>query len=64
LTARASVKEPSLEHFVTTREVAEMYGVTQVEVQRAIKRGHLRAQKVGGYFYLIWEPSLPELFPR
>ena len=63
MTARA-VKEPSLENFVTTRQVAEMYGVTQVEVQRAIKRGHIKAQKVGQYFYLIWEPSLPELFPR
>lgn len=54
--------EPDLSDFLTTGEVAEMYGVTQHEVQRAIKKGLIKAQKVG-YFYLIWRPNLPEAFP-
>lgn len=54
---------PNLSDFKTTGEVAEMYGVTQIEVQKAIKRGQLDAQKVG-YFYLLWGPGLPELFPH
>lgn len=53
---------PDLSDFKTTGEVAEMYGVTQIEVQKAIKRGQLDAQKVG-YFYLLWGPGLPTHFP-
>ena len=55
-------KEPDLSDFMTTGEVADKYGVTQVEVQKAIKRGHLNAQKVG-YFYLLYAPNLPKTFP-
>lgn len=54
--------EPDLSDFMTTGEVAEKYGVTQVEVQKAIKRGQLEAQKVG-YFYLLFGPKLPKTFP-
>ena len=54
--------EPDLKEFLTTREVAELYGIKQVEVQKAIKRELIRAQKVV-YFYVIWEPSLPEFWP-
>lgn len=54
--------EPDLSDFVTTGEVAEMYGVTQVEVQKAIKAGLLQAQRVG-YFYLLFAPKLPKSFP-
>lgn len=59
MTTRA---EPDLSDFVTTKEVAERYSVTQIEVQKAIKRGFIRAQKVG-YFYLIYEPNLPMNWP-
>lgn len=55
-------KEPDLANFLTTKEVAELYGVEQVDVQKAIKRGRLNAQKVG-YFYVLWKPSLPINFP-
>lgn len=55
-------KEPDLSDFLTTGEVAKMYGVRQTEVQKAIKAGRLNAQKVG-YFYLIWKQSLPKHFP-
>lgn len=54
--------EPDLSGFMTTGEVAEKYGVSQHEVQRAIHKGAIKAQKVG-YFYLIWAPNLPETFP-
>ena len=54
--------EPNLEGFLTTKEVAERYGVTQHEVQRAIKRGQIGSQKIG-YFYAIWEATLPAKFP-
>ncbi len=54
--------EPNLKDFITTGEAAEMYGVTQHEVQKAIKKELLQAQKVG-YFYLLWKPSLPKRFP-
>jgi len=47
---------------MTTGEVAEKYGVTQHEVQRAIHKGLIQAQKVG-YFYLIWAPGLSATFP-
>lgn len=56
------VKEPDLSDFMTTGEVADKYGVTQVEVQKAIKRGQLKAQKVG-YFYVLWKHNLPGSFP-
>lgn len=58
----AKSKAPSLEGFITTKEVAERFGVTQHEVQRAIKRGQIEAQRIG-YFYAIWEPTLPAKFP-
>lgn len=58
----AKTKEPDLSDFLTTREVAELYGVAQIDVQRAIKKELLPAQKVG-YFYLLWKPSLPSSFP-
>ncbi len=54
--------EPDLEQFMTTGEAAEMYGVSQHDVQKAIKKGLITAQKVG-YFYLIWKPSMPARFP-
>lgn len=54
--------EPDLSDFMTTGEVAEMYGVTQIDVQKAIKRGDLEAQKIG-YFYVLYGPKLPEIFP-
>lgn len=54
--------EPDLSGFLTTKEVAERYKVKQHEVQRAIKRGSINAQKIG-YFYVVWEPTLPETFP-
>lgn len=53
---------PDLGQFRTTREVAEMYGISQRDVQTAINRGIIPAQKVG-YFYLIFEPDLPEEWP-
>lgn len=55
-------KEPDLSDFKTTGEVAEMYGVSQHEVQRAIRKGLINHQKVG-YFYLIWGPGLPNSWP-
>jgi hypothetical protein len=55
-------EEPDLSEFMTTGEVAELYGVNQVDVQKAIKRGLLNAQKVG-YFYVLWKHSLPKVFP-
>lgn len=58
-----TTKEPDLSDFLTTREVADMYGVRQPDVQKAIKRGAIPAQKVG-YFYLIWRPNLPSTFPH
>ena len=54
--------EPDLKDFMTTGEAAEMYSVTQHDVQKAIKKGLLTAQKVG-YFYLIWKPGMPTRFP-
>ena len=54
--------EPDLEAFMTTGEAAEMYGVSQHDVQKAIKKGYLKAQKVG-YFYLLWKPGLPTRWP-
>ncbi len=54
--------EPNLEDFMTTGESAEMYGVSQHDVQKAIKKGFLKAQKVG-YFYLIWKPGMPARCP-
>lgn len=56
------VKEPDLADFMTTKEVSELYGVTQVEVQKAIKAGKLEAQKLG-YFYVLWKHKLPANFP-
>lgn len=59
----ASTKtEPDLSDFLPTSEVAEKYGKSQHEVQRAIRKGEIKAQKVG-YFYLVWGPGLPELWP-
>lgn len=55
-------KEPDLSGFMTTKEVAEMYGVKQTDVQKAIKYERLKAQKVG-YFYVLWKHSLPASFP-
>ena len=54
--------EPDLADFLTTGEVADRYGITQHEVQRAIHKGLIQAQRVG-YFYLIWGPALPTAFP-
>lgn len=54
--------EPDLGLFMTTGEVAERFGVSQHDVQRAIKRDLIKAQKVG-YFYLLWEPGLPDTWP-
>ena len=54
--------EPDLESFMTTGEAADMYGVSQHDVQKAIKKGFLKAQKVG-YFYLMWKPGMPPRFP-
>lgn len=53
---------PDLSGFVTTGQVAERYSVTQHEVQRAIRKDLIPAQKVG-YFYLIWEGDLPDTWP-
>lgn len=58
----AKSRAPDLSKFVTTSAVAERYGVSQPEVQNAIKRGLIPAQKVG-YFYLIYEPDLPDEWP-
>lgn len=55
-------KEPSLDDFLTTKEVAELYGVQQKDVQNAIKAGRLQAQRIG-YFYVLWKHGLPEYFP-
>jgi len=57
-----TTKEPDLSDFMTTKEVAELYGVTQVEVQKAVKKGLLQAQKIG-YFYVLFGPKLPIKFP-
>lgn len=57
-----TISLPDLSEFMTTGQVAEFYGVSQTDVQKAIKRGLLKAQKVG-YFYLIWGPALPQTFP-
>jgi excisionase family DNA binding protein len=54
--------EPDLSDFLTTKEVSELYGVSQVEVQKAIKKGNLQAQKIG-YFYVLWRHNLPGNFP-
>lgn len=54
--------EPDLSDFLTTKEVAERFLVTQNDVQKAIKRGLISAQKVG-YFYLIYGPNLPHDWP-
>lgn len=58
-----ALEEPDLEQFATTGQIAEKYGVTQQEVQKAIKRGVINAQRVG-YFYLIWMPGLPSAWPE
>lgn len=55
--------EPDLSEFLTTKEVADKYLVSQHEVQRAIRRGQIQGQKVG-YFYLIWGPALPAQWPK
>ena len=55
---------PSLDDWLTTGEVAELYpGITMHDVQRAIKKGLIQAQQMGGYFYLVWKPSLPDIWP-
>lgn len=58
-----TAEEPDLGDFMTTGEVAEKFGVTQVDVQRAIKAELIDAQRVG-YFYLIWGPGLPSTWPE
>lgn len=55
-------KEPDLSGFLTTSQVAKLYGCKPVDIQRCIKKGLIKAQHVG-YFYLIWEPGLPDTLP-
>lgn len=61
-TRTSTGKAPDLSQFMTTSEVAELYGISQVEVQKAIRKGLLEAQKIG-YFYVLYGPDLPEFFP-
>lgn len=57
-----ATRAPDLSRFRTTSQVAERYGVTQHDVQNAIKKGLIPAQKIG-YFYVIWEGDLPDTWP-
>lgn len=57
-----ATRAPDLSKFRTTSQVAEQYGVTQHDVQNAIKKGLIPAQKIG-YFYVIWAEDLPEEWP-
>jgi excisionase family DNA binding protein len=55
--------EELLSRLRTTKEVADRYGVTISDVQYAIKRGHIQAYKLGGYFWVIHEDDLPKTWP-
>lgn len=57
------VQEPDLSEFITTRDISDRYGIPQADVQKAIRRGLLPAQKVG-YFYLVWGPNLEKHKPE
>lgn len=52
-----------LDRLLTTKQVAERYGINIKDVQYQIKRGRIKAYKVGGYYYLIHEDDLPEKWP-
>lgn len=51
-----------LEFFLSTRQVAERFGVSIRNVQYYIRRGILRAGKVD-YVYLVHEADLPNEWP-
>ncbi|MEK0326001.1 MAG: helix-turn-helix domain-containing protein [Nitrosopumilus sp.] len=52
----------TLADHVTTRDIADMHGVGVRDVQYYIKRGVIRATKVG-YFYLVHNKDVPKNWP-
>jgi len=51
-----------LDEFMTTAQVAEVFGVPVRDVQYYIKRGLIRARKLG-YFWMIHHTDIPKHWP-
>lgn len=51
-----------LDDLLTTREVAEYYGIPMRSVHRMIREGRLVAHKVG-WVYVIHRQDLPQTWP-
>lgn len=52
-----------LDRLLTTRQVAEKFGVTVKDVQYQIKRGRIKAYRFGNYFYVVDQRDLPDKWP-
>ena len=54
-----------LEKYLTTKDVADRFGLEVRQVQYYIKRGVIPAERVGRnkYFYLIHEDDVPDEWP-
>jgi len=60
----SQTKSP-LTDYVTTKDVANRFGVKVRDVQYYIKNGRIEAERVGdeGYFYLIHRSNVPKTWP-
>jgi len=52
--------QTSFGDWITTGEAAEILGVTQRWIQRLVKEGKLRGQKISPKQLLIYRPSVEE----